>query len=196
MFGSFARAVVRFCAAASPPARKKTETFRERGAVPPGGAAAAGPGVGEGFMPGVGTSDGLVTRGEDGEDGEDGEVDEDDDDSEDSEDGENGETGDDGESGDNVPDPVLAAVAVGTSPAEVKPGDLICTPGKATGGVAELGGDRVVMGEGGTTGRIRGGCVVAGCPYTAGAADAELACVTGAPFTAGTALEKKPLLGA
>lgn len=47
VFGSFIRAVVNFCAAASPPTGNTTETLRDRGGVTPGGAAAAERGVGE-----------------------------------------------------------------------------------------------------------------------------------------------------
>ena len=167
---------MRFCTAASAPAGNKTETLRERGA-------AAAWGVGVGVKPEVGTGEELVGRGEDGEasmgEGVRPEVGT----------GEglaaSGENGEAKTPGLKVTGGVC--VAVGTSTA----GDLVCTDGDATAGVVGTLGEGVVVGE-----DTAPGCVLAGCPYAAGATAPVLVCVTGSALTVGSTLEDDPLLGA
>ena len=174
-------------------AGKKAETLRERGKVGGGTAAAGrvsagvkpeadtGEGVaatgddgaetaGGGLKPEVGTAEGLITRGDAGEEGKPG-----------------------------LKGTGVAAGAVGASPATTAAGDLACNDGKdaAAGGVDSLEGvDSVIDGVGTTPAGARGSCVLAGCPYTAGATATGLGCAYWSPSTEGSTVDGKLLLGA
>ena len=188
---------MRFCTAVSAPAGKKTETLRDRGEVggKVGGGTAAAGGVGAGVKPEVGTAEGVVLKGEDGAGTAGGGVKPEVGTAEGFvAKGEAGEEGDPGLKGKGV-----AAGAVGASSATTAAGDLVCNDGEdaATGGVDGLGGgDSVVDGVSTTPAGVRGSCVLAGCPYTAGLIATGLGCVYWLPGTEGSTVDGKLLLGA